>query len=147
MQDEQIVSIEPQPVTQSCAVEVQNTDFQARNRTQPDKDPPVIELDTGEQSVQDDVEGIIEPLNKTTIEDNQEPTITPISGLGQLNVDLMTHKKVRKLKPVQTKASGIEEARKAEKESVEKIVKNIEAQSTKVSRQSKKATTQQPKGG
>ena len=146
MQDEQIVSIEPQPVTQSCAVEVQNTDFQARNRTQPDKDPPVIELDTGEQSVQDDVEGIIEPLNKTKIEDNQEPAITPISELGQSNADLMTHKRVKKLKSVLTKASGIEEARKAGKESVEKIVKNIEAQSTKVSRQPNKATTQQPKG-
>ena len=168
-QDEQITSSEPQPVTQSCVVGVQNTDFQARNCTQPDKDPPVIELDTGDQSGQDDVEGIIEPLNKTKIDDNQEPAITPISELGQLNTDLMAYKKVKNLKPAQTKASGIEEARKAGKESVEKIVKNIEAQSTKVPRQerartvgaaqakldaekavreklSKKATTRQPKG-
>ena len=100
-QDEQIVSSEPQPVTPSCAVEAQNTKFQARNRTQPAKGPPVIELDI------DDVEGIIEPLNKTTIEDNQEPTKTPISGLGQLRVDLtrVDLKKVKKLKPFLTKAS------------------------------------------
>ena len=81
----------------------------------------------------------------------------------------MAYKKVKNLKPVQTKASGIEEVRKAGKESVKNIVKNIEAQSTKVPRQerartvgavqakldaekaareklSKKATTQQPKG-
>ena len=139
-QDEQITSSEPQPVTQSCVVGVQNTDFQARNCTQPDKDPPVIELDTGDQSGQDDVEGIIEPLNKTKIDDNQEPAITPISELGQLNTDLMAYKKVKNLKPAQTKASGIEEARKAGKESVEKIVKNIEAQSTKVPRQERART-------
>ena len=50
---------------------------------------------------QDDVEGIIDPLNKTKIDDQQKPDLTNISKV-----------------------------RKAGRESVENIVKNIEAQST-----------------
>ena len=57
-QDEQIKSSEPQPVTQSCVVEVQNT-----GPLITDKDQQINKPDTGGRGGQDDVEGKREKPN------------------------------------------------------------------------------------
>jgi hypothetical protein len=118
-----------QPVTPSRQVEVKNTAETTVPQTR-DCSQPV-----GGKNVQDEIEDFIETLNKTTIEDNKKPTTTPIPSLGHLNVDLMNPNKPKK--PVQTKTSGIKEARKAGVESVNKIDEKTEGLDTKVPRKTK----------
>ena len=71
---EHLKASEPQPMTQSCVVEVQNT-----GPLITDMDLQSNEPNTGGRGGQDDVEGIIDPLNKTKIDDQQKPDLTNIS--------------------------------------------------------------------
>ena len=71
---EHLKASEPQPMTQSCVVEVQNT-----GPLITDMDLQSNEPNTGGRGGKDDVEGIIDPLNKTKIDDQQKPDLTNIS--------------------------------------------------------------------